>query len=332
MPNFQPAVELLSRARRVLVTTHVRPDGDALGSLTAISLALRSRGIDVTALLLSRLPNKYSFVTNSAGLEVVVHDESASTPVPLAGYDTLIVVDTGTWSQLPGLKQSFDAFKGQCLILDHHLTQEAWGTVRIADTSAAAAVEVVAELIDALNVPISKEIAGALYVGLVTDTGYFAFNSTRPATHRLAARILETGIDHNLIYQRIYQSESPRRLALQSRVMSSMQLHADNTLSVMTATTADFTATGGDVTDTEGVINWPLQIATVQVSALLTEPTKSTDPVRVSLRSKGQLDCAAFAQQFGGGGHARAAGIKMDQPFHESVSTLTQTLLAQMKS
>jgi phosphoesterase RecJ-like protein len=324
------AVALLSHAKRILITTHVRPDGDALGSLTALSLALKSRGLDVTPLLLSRLPNKYSFVTKSVGLEVIVHDESANAPVPLAGYDTLIVVDTGTWSQLPGLKDSFASFTGQSLILDHHLTQESWGTVRIADTAAPAAVEVVADLLDALHIPITKDIASALYVGLVTDTGYFAYNSTRPATHRLAARLLETGIDHNGIYQRIYQSESARRLALQSRIMSSMQLIADNRLSVMTATAADFAATGGDVTDTEGVINWPLQIATVKVSALLTEPTSPTDAVRVSLRSKGDLDCAAFAQQFGGGGHARAAGIKLTQPFDQAVTTLTQSLLKTM--
>lgn len=327
MSTIQDAVALLSHAKRVLITTHVRPDGDALGSLTALSLALKSRGMDVTPLLLSRLPNKYSFITKSVGLQVTAQDEASNTPVPLAGYDTLIVVDTGTWSQLPGLKDSFASFTGQSLILDHHLTQESWGTVRIADTAAPAAVEVVADLLDVMHIPLTQNIASALYVGLVTDTGYFAYNSTRPATHRLAARLLESGIDHNGIYQHIYQSESARRLALQSRIMASMQLLADNRLSIMTARAADFSATGGDVTDTEGVINWPLQIASVQVSALLTEPTTPTEAVRISLRSKGGLDCAAFAQQFGGGGHARAAGIKLAQPFDQAVTTLTQSLL-----
>ena len=307
--DYQPILAALSRCTRVLVTTHVRPDGDALGSTAAMALGLRAKGIDATVLLLSHLPSKYAFAYTDLGVPHVDAEKGWPDSLDLSAFDAVLVVDTGTWSQLPGLKDRLATFAGAKLVIDHHLTQEDWATVKLVDTSAPAAGEIVAGLLTAWGAAFTPAIATALFLALVSDTGWFQFSSTRPATLRLAADLMEVGVDTDALQQRIYQNERPQRLALHLRVQQSMQLLADGRLAVMRATADDFRAVGAAPADTEALINVPLQIRTVAVSCLLTDPGDG-GPIRGSLRSKGTVDCAAFAQRFGGGGHARAAGLK----------------------
>jgi phosphoesterase RecJ-like protein len=324
--DFQPLLAVLSRCKRVLVTTHVRPDGDALGSTAALVLGMRAKGIDATVLLLSHLPGKYAFAYTDLGVAHVDAEKGWPTTLgDLSGFDALLVADTGTWSQLPGLKDRLANFAGPKLVLDHHLTQEDWATVKVVDTSAPAAGEIVAELLAAWGVALTPPIATALFLALVSDTGWFQFSSTRPATLRLAADLMEVGVDTDALQQRIYQNERPQRLALHLRVQQSMQLLADAKLSVMRCTADDFKTTGAVPTDTEALINVPLQIRTVAVSCLLTDPGDG-GPIRGSLRSKGTVDCAAFAQKFGGGGHARAAGLKYVGSLTEAYDAIVPAL------
>jgi phosphoesterase RecJ-like protein len=147
---------------------------------------------------------------------------------------------------------------------------------------------------------------------------------------RLAATLMEAGVDTDRLYQMLYQNERKERVALQTRAMSSMELLKDNRLAVMRISKKDFEETGANVPDTENLINLPLQIATVEVSILLTEP-RDFGPVRVSLRSKGQIDVARFAEHFGGGGHARASGLKLDGDF-QSAHDKVVTAMAQAMS
>lgn len=310
MDQYKRILSVLAASRRVLVTTHVRPDGDALGSAAAMVLALRHRGIAASVLLLSHLPTKYSFVFKELEIEWLDVEQGFPADFSLAPYDALLVVDTGTWSQLPGLKPYVDAFKGKKLVVDHHLTQEDWADHKLVITEAAAAGEIVAELIEQWDVPISREIATALYTAIVSDTGWFQFSSTRPFTLRLGAQLIEAGVDTDQLYQRLYQNERAERVALQTRAQQSMQLLKDDRIAVMSISAKDFADTQAHVPDTENLINIPLQIRTVEASVLLTEAPEG-GPIRVSFRSKGQIDCAKFAEQFQGGGHARAAGAKI---------------------
>jgi phosphoesterase RecJ-like protein len=323
---FQPIIETLSRAKRVLVTTHVRPDGDALGSTAALVLGLRAKGIDAEILLLSHLPRKYGFIFTEN--QIVHHDveEQWPEPFPPPGFDCLAVVDTGTWSQLPGLEERIETWAAPKLVIDHHLTQEKWGDHRLVITQAAAAGEVVGELLQRWGVPLTPAIATCLYLATVSDTGWFQFANTRPYTLRLAADWMEAGVDTDRLYQLLYQNERAQRIALQTRGLQSMELFDHVRVSVMTLTKADFVETGASVNDTENLINLPMQIATVEVSALLSEPLDS-GPVRVSLRSKGKLNMATFAAQFGGGGHARAAGLKFNTDLATARKQLIDALL-----
>ena len=314
MDAYGPVVDTLKKCKKVLLTTHVRPDGDALGSTAAFAMGLARAGIQAEVLLLSHLPRKYSFVFQDNG--IVFHDAESGWPpgLELDRFDAFVVVDTGTWSQLPGLKERALAYSKPKVVIDHHLTQEGWADVKLVVTEAAAAGEIIAEVLERLGVAMDQPIASALYVAIASDTGWFQFSNTRPVTMRLAARLMEAGVDTDRLYQLLYQNERKERLAIQSRALSSMELLKDGRLAVIRISVKDFDETGANVPDTENLINLPLQIASVEVSILMTEP-KDFGPVRISLRSKGHIDVAKFAEQFGGGGHARASGLKLEGDF-----------------
>ena len=328
---YRQTIDVLSRCKRVLVTTHVRPDGDALGTTAALVLALRTKGIEAEVLLLSHLPRKYAFIYQDHG--IVHHDVEQGWPAggfPFDRFDALFVADTGTWSQLPGLEERIAGWRVPKLVLDHHLTQQDWADVKLVATEAAAAAEVAAELLDAWGVSFDKPIAEALYLGIATDTGWFQFANTRPYTLRLAARLMEAGVDTDRMYRLLYQNERAERLALQTRAQQSLELSEGGRLATMRVSKADFEQTRAAVPDTENLINIPLQIRTVEVSILFVEPGDG-GPVRVSLRSKGAVDVARFAEQFGGGGHARASGLKLDGRFDEAYERVVSAMREQLR-
>jgi phosphoesterase RecJ-like protein len=329
MDLYQQVIDILSRCKRVLLTTHVRPDGDALGSTAALAMGLKQKGIDAQVLLLSHLPRKYAFIFQDNA--IVFHDAETAWPAGLSldAFDAFVAVDTGTWSQLPGLQEKVIAFKKPKLVIDHHLTQEDWADVKLVIKEAAAAAEIVAEILTLWDVKIDANIASALYVAIASDTGWFQFSNTRPYTMRLAALLMEAGVDTDSLYQLLYQNERKERVALQARALGSLELLKDGRLAVMRISKADFDQTGANVPDTENLINLPLQIASVEVCVLLTEP-RDFGPVRASLRSKGQIDVAKFAQQFGGGGHARASGLKLEGDFQAAHDRVVNAMLAAM--
>lgn len=326
---YQQIIDVLSRCRRVLLTTHVRPDGDAIGTTAALALALRKAGVESEVLLLSHLPTKYTFVYNENAIVYTDVEKGWPQRYPFERFDALLVADTGTWSQLPGLKERISEWRVPRIVLDHHLTQVDWADIKLVVTDAAAAAEVAAELIEQWEIPIDAGMATALYVAIASDTGWFQFSNTRPFTHRLAATLVEKGVDTDRIYQMLYQNERAERVALQTRAMQSLELLAGGRLAVMRIAKQDFADTRAHVPDTENLINVPLQIRTVQVSILVTEPPES-GPIRVSLRSKGQVDVARFAEQFGGGGHARAAGLKLEESFQGAHDRVVQAMLARL--
>jgi phosphoesterase RecJ-like protein len=358
MPDpYQSIIDVLSRCKRVLITTHVRPDGDALGTTAAMVLALRKQKIDSEVLLLTHIPHKYEFVYHDNA--IVYHDvekgwpgeakeandevgtmNDERKPEPnssfiihpssfFSRFDSLVICDTGTWSQLPGLRERIEGWNVPRIVLDHHLTQEDWATHKLVIPEAAAAGEIAAELLEAWDIPLDLPIATALYLAIASDTGWFQFSNTRPFTMRLAATLMEAGVNTDEMYKHLYQSERPQRVALQTRALQSLELLSDNRLAVMTITKCDFDETGAGVPATENLINIPLQIESVEVSLLFTEPPEG-GPIRVSLRSKGGVDVAKFAEQFAGGGHARASGLKLATSLTEAHERVVGAMRAAM--
>jgi phosphoesterase RecJ-like protein len=294
-----------------------------------MAMGLRAKGIASTVLLLSHLPSKYAFVFRENQIVHVDAEKSWPADLSLNAFDALLVVDTGTWSQLPGLKEKLAGWAKPKLVVDHHLTQENWADAKLVVTDAAAAGEIVAELLDQWGVDFDQPIAAALFLAVASDTGWFQFSNTRPYTLRLAARLMEAGVQTDALYQALYQNERAERIALQTRVQGSMELLCDSRLAVMRVTKKDFEETRAAVPDTENLINVPLQIRTVEVSLLFTEP-KEPGPIRVSLRSKGQVDVARFAEKFGGGGHARAAGLKVEGTLKEVMGKVVEGMVLEI--
>ncbi|HUS91214.1 MAG TPA: DHH family phosphoesterase [Phycisphaerae bacterium] len=293
----------LSAARRLLIVTHARPDGDALGSMAALAASAAEAGKTATMLVPGDLPARYDFLF------------PADRPAGVAEFarladeaDLVVIVDTCAFSQLDHLDEALTARRGKIVVVDHHATADDIGSVRWMDTSAAAAGVMVGELIDALGWPLTAAAAEALLVAVTTDTGWFRYANTDARCLRAAARLFETGIHPDELYARLYQADRPERLDLLRRALDSAELHHDGRIATMVLRRSDFSAAKARLDETENFVNEPLRVGRVEVSILLVE---NPDCTRVSLRSRGHVDVARVAGAFGGGGHVRAAGLRL---------------------
>ncbi len=332
-----PIVTALLAASRVLITTHVKPDGDALGSAAVVAVALRHLGKHAEVLLLSRLPNKYAFVLNDVAIEHRVLDAGRGEVLDEAwasSFDVMLVIDTGTRSQLPGLEKWVERSDVRVVVVDHHKTQEGWGEARWVDTTAAAAGEMALDLAERLGVRLDAEMARAGFVAIASDTGWLQFSNTTPATLRRVADLMERGLDLDAMNRLLNQNERSARLRVQRIAMQNLRFAGGGRVALMSVSREEFAEAGAQVTDTENMVNLPLIAREVEVSVLLTEPPEG-GAVRASLRSKSVrldgaagLDCARFAERFGGGGHARAAGLRMEMPIAEALARLEAELVS----
>ncbi len=303
----------LGRARHVVVTTHAKPDGDAFGAVIALAQALDLAGRSAQRWIIPPLPQSLE-VLNKNNAPIYFHEKETD-PLPTGPVDAVVVVDTGSWSQLGPLRKWLEPLRSRTIVLDHHLHGDDVAAMRYVDASAAAVCEIVADLIDQMKQPYDPVIADALYVGLASDTGWFRFSNATPRSHRLAARLLEVGVNHSQLYLELEQSERPQKLLLLTRAMQSLQLLVGAKVALMTLRAEDFAVTGALQEETERFVDIPQLVADVKVVVLLTEVEPGR--VRLSFRSKpgaGAVDVNRLAKQFGGGGHARAAGAKVDQP------------------
>ena len=330
--------ELLAGARRVIVTTHAKPDGDAFGAVVALAATLRRRGTEVSAFFAGPIPANFGQL---AGYELTrPYDPDADWPVA----DLVVVVDTGAWSQLEPMRVRLEPQLDRVLIVDHHVSGDVSAAWRYIDPTAAATCEMLGTVLKQLGgEPVQDGfepiVAEALFVGLASDTGWFRFSNTRPATLDLSARLLEAGVDHAGLYGKLEQSERVQKLKLMVRALDGLRLIANDRAAVMVLRADDFAETGALLEETERFVDIPQVVKTVQVVALVTQPppqargsTTGGDgaaAIRLSFRSKpgtNAVDVAALAQQFGGGGHQRAAGAKVIGPLDEVIARVSAAL------
>lgn len=313
------AAELLrDEPGTICVLTHAKPDGDAAGSVVALVTALRALGKEARGLLVGPILPSLESLAHADGVDI--YDMEKTLPAP----DRVVIVDTGAWSQVGPLAALVQPLTRQTLILDHHLSGDIDAGYRFIDSSAAAAAEIVADLvgllIDVKTLPAdaAKAIHDALFTGIASDTGWFKFSNATPRTLRLAADLLERGVDHADLYGRLEQAERVEKLALLIRAVGSLQLLADGRAAVMTLRCADFDETGARPEETERLIDIPQQVGSIQAIALISEVCSDEGvQTRISFRSKPAVDAinvADLAAQFGGGGHARAAGARLYEP------------------
>ncbi|MSO46834.1 MAG: bifunctional oligoribonuclease/PAP phosphatase NrnA [Thermoleophilia bacterium] len=305
--DLSAAAALLRAHARVLVACHEAPDGDALGSLVGLGLSLRNAGWDVVLWAPgdSPLPDDYRWL----GL-----DEAKRLPPADASERLLVTVDCGSAERLGSDGPATVATASASINLDHHGDNTCFAGVNVVDANSPCATILVLHLLRALDLPITLEVAEALYVGIVTDTGRFMYANASAESHRVAAELIELGVDPAQIFRRLYEGKPASRVQLQARILSSLELRLDGRLAVAYVTLADLDATNASEADAEGVIDALRSIAGVEVAALVGAPRSGEGRVhKCSLRSaQPHVDVARIAHAGGGGGHTLAAGFAVE--------------------
>ena len=308
--EWTAALAALDSATDVALLCHVAPDGDALGSMLGLGAALRARGTRVVASFGASMPGEpfavpelYTFLP-AQDLLVAPEDFPAAP-------DLLITFDTGSVDRLGSLADRVTT--AACtIVVDHHTTNTRYGTVNLVDTRAAATATVVIDILDRLGIELTAEAAAPLYTGLITDTGSFKYAATTPEVHHLAARLLATGIRHDLISRAVWDTASLAYVRLLGDVCARTELDPEAVgglgLVWTTVRADDLERHGLLLSDVEGVIDVVRTASEAEVAVVLKEEP-STGAIRVSTRSKGAVDLGEVCVGLGGGGHRFAAGF-----------------------
>ncbi len=320
--DLDRVVDELRAGDRFLLTTHEGPDGDALGSLLAMHHVLRQIGKDSVMFLAAKefpLAIEYRFLP----LEEVFHEPPADVV-----DRTLVFLDCGNIDRMPvGFLRREGARR---INIDHHHDNTRFGGINLVDTEASCTAEIVLEVAKRLGAEITAEIAQALYVGLITDTGKFMYENTRPSSHRMAAELIEAGVDVNDIYQRLYERVPLEKWRLTGRALEKIERFDDGRFAVTYISAEDYADTGAGEVHTEGIIDFVRALEGVEVAAMIRDKTDGGNAARkVSLRSN-DVDVSAIARVHGGGGHRRAAGFGSDLAYAELVEFLRAEVAAQV--
>jgi phosphoesterase RecJ-like protein len=306
------ADEIRSR-QRFLLTSHVRPDGDSIGSQMALAFALRALGKEVRIVNRDRAPAPLLGFPGVETIEIADRAEGA--------FDALVVLECGDLERtgVAGLARYFT------INIDHHPGNAMYGAINWFDGGAAACGEMVFDVIERLRVPISREIGTHLYMAILTDTGSFHYSSISPRTFDICRRTLEAGVDPVGISRTVFDSNNIGRLKLFGSVLSSIELDPSGRLAVIYVDHQMARLAGGTYEDTEGLINLPLTVREIQAVAFFKE--WEDGQFRVSMRSKGAIDVCDVAKRFGGGGHKNASGCTVPGPYAHAREIITQLLL-----
>ncbi len=313
----------LSSARRVLVCSHVPPDGDGLGAGIALVRAMRSTGREAVFAAGGPLPSNLRFVARE--------DEIDAAPEgPRGPFDAAVALDAADAARLGALLARCAA----CPVfvnIDHHATNDGYGTLAWVDPGSPAVGEMVYRLLPALGAALDADIGLPLYVAVVTDTGRFGYSNTTPATHRMAADLLAAGVDPALVTDRVYRSLPPAWLRLAALALADLRLEADGLVAHVSVTEEMLAATGADPLDAGDVVDFPIAAAGVEVGVLF-RPAAGGRGTKVSLRSRRYFPVHTFAARYGGGGHARAAGAVLPRPLGPARAEILAALLPEVEA
>ena len=310
------AAEEIRRRQRFVLSCHVRPDGDAIGSELAMAYALRALGKDVRVVNRDAAPPPLTVFPGVADIEIAAHVDDPG--------DAVIVMESGSLERtgVTGLDGGF------VINIDHHLGNSMYGAVNLFDVSAAACGEMVFDLIQELGVPLTEAIATHVYVAILTDTGSFHFSSISPHTFDICRQCVEAGVSPPTVARSIFDSNSLARLKLFGAVLSGMELDESGRLAMLTVDQNLMSTFGGTHEDTEGLINQPLTVREIQAVVFFKE--HGPDDWRVSMRSKGDVDINAVAKAFGGGGHKNASGCSATGRLADLKATFRAKILEQI--
>jgi len=302
-PELTRIVEAIRERHRFVISSHVRPDGDSIGSSVAMALALKALGKQ--AVVVHADPAPAPFAPFPGVADIVVAPEATG------DFEAAIIMECGDLGRtgVSGLDRSF------VINIDHHPGNSGFGDLCWFDANAAACAEMVFDLILALGVPFTREIATQVYVGILTDTGSFHYSGISTKTFDICKAVLEAGVNPQAVARQVYDSYNMGRIRLLGAVLSGMRVDPSGGIAVIYLDNAMLHASGGSYEDTDGMINEPLKVK--EIAAVVFFKQIEGNEYRVSMRSKGDIDVGALAREYGGGGHKNAAGCTVGGPIDE---------------
>lgn len=316
---MKAAGERVASWKRTMILSHARPDGDAFGSMGGMKRIIEAAGREAVAFVYEPVMPRYGFLDDACGFQLWPGEPD---PAALDGrFDGILILDTCSWAQLEPAAAYLRAAKLPRVIVDHHATRDDLTgggpePLHVIDPDAASASGLVYAWARMMGWSIDATAAEALFTGIATDTGWFRFSNTDGFTLRAAGALVETGVRPDVLFARVQTARSPARLRLLGEVLSTLELHAQGALATMWASPEMFEFAEAEPSDTEEIVNEPLATEDVIVSVLLVD--QGEGEIRINFRSKSpevcgrDVDMSALAGRFGGGGHRRAAGARVE--------------------
>ena len=319
MIDWTPLGEIVDRHRRFVLTSHARPDADALGSELALTTLLEGLGKEVRIVNPSAAPASLEFLDDQRRIRVIGRGIDAT---QVEDADVHLVIDTSSFAQLGDVGPVFRRTPAARVVIDHHESSDPLEATVFRDTTAAAAGVLVVEAADALGWELPPAVAAPLFAAIATDTGWYRHGSTTPHTYRLAARLMELGADPTDLYRRLYEERTPAAVRVSGAALKAVRVECGGKLAWVSVTAADLAAADARPADTEGLVNRCLAIAGTEAAfAAIEQPNGQ---VKFSFRSRGRCDVAALAARFGGGGHKQASGTMLPGPPEDAVKKVRE--------
>lgn len=309
-----------------LITSHVRPDADALGSELGLRAILLALGKKVCIVNASAPPANLSFM-NPPGVILKLNDTVTKANVPKT--DVVVIVDTSAWQQLGNMADVIQASSARRVVIDHHVSSDEMGAIDLKDVSAAATGELICEAAEAFGIEFDEDTANWLYAAIATDTGWFRFPSTTSRTMRISAALIDRGASPHYVFNLVHEQSSLSRVRLGGRVLGRTQSEADGRLVWVQVDAKDMSETGAVPSDTEGLVNQCLTVAGSEAAFIAVE--LQTSQIKFSLRCRYPHDVAALAEQFSGGGHKLASGATLSGPLNVAVERMRTAFLEMLK-
>ncbi|NQT88061.1 DHH family phosphoesterase [bacterium] len=322
---WDPLLTLLRQHHRFVLSTHVHPDGDAIGSLIGLALFLDTLGKETLLINDDPVPRIYRFLDPDGRIRQY---EPERDDADIAACDAAFVLDVGALDRVGTVGQAMQRHRTPTACIDHHATNDGFADVDIVVPDAPSTTSLILDLIHTMGRAPTPEIAQALFCGLATDTGWFRFANATPRAFHAATDLARCGIHIPQLYERIYEDLTWARTHLLSRMLHTLRSAADDRIAYAAMTTSMFEETGAVQADVEGFVDKMREIGGVEIIILFRE--RPEGGTRVSFRSKHNADVGSLAAALGGGGHRRAAGATVDTPLAETVETVlasAQTLL-----
>ena len=318
--------ELLSSKKRIVLTTHMNPDGDAIGSSVAMLLYLRSKGHDVEAIAPNRFPDFYSWMPGSEDI-IIFEKSAAKVKELLSRADIVFSLDYNAFNRVGQMTKHLKEAPGIKFLIDHHIDPEEGFDYYLSTTKITSTGELIYKFIDMMGdiELLDKSMASAIYSAIMTDTGSFSYACNYPDTYRIVATLIEKGVDAERIHRLVYDTFSENRLRLLGYAISErMIVWHDLKTAIIYLTKDDLKRFNYQVGDTEGIVNYPLSMDGVNLAVLITEKERK---IKLSFRSKGDFSVNDLARaHFNGGGHKNAAGGESHDNMDDTINGINKVL------